>query len=51
MVVGDIPEFACGLDSYGFADLELRMAFHEALTNRLANSGSRKFQLGTHADV
>ena len=33
------------------ADLELSMAFHEALTNRLANNDLRKFQLGTPAEV
>ena len=46
-VVGDSPEMARGLDSFGFADLELSMSFHQALTIDWAANNPNKFQFGT----
>ena len=46
-VVGDSPELARGLDSFGFADLELSMAFHQALTTDWPAHDPKKFQFGT----
>ena len=42
---------ARGLDSYGFADLEVSMAFHEALTSKLKRDDPHKFQFGTPSQV
>ena len=42
---------ARALDSFGFADLELCIAFHVALTAKLRNNDPNKFQLGTPASV
>ena len=50
-VVGDSPEMARGLDSYGFQDLELSMQFHVALTSEYSDNDPRKFKLGTPTDV
>ena len=50
-VVGDSPELARALDSFGFADLELSMAFHQALTSGWAANNPKKFQFGTPSQV
>jgi hypothetical protein len=50
-VVGDSPELARALDSFGFADLELSMAFHQALTCDWAANNPKKFQFGTPSHV
>ena len=50
-VVGDSPEMARGLDSYGFQDLELSIQFHVALTSEYPDNDPRKFKLGTPTDV
>jgi len=50
-VVGDSPEMARGLDSYGFQDLELSIQFHVALTSGYADNDPRKFKLGTPNEV
>lgn len=50
-VPGDSPEHCRGLDSHGFADLEVSIAFHVALTSNLPRKDPRKFQLGTPKEV
>ena len=50
-VVGDSPELARALDSFGFADLDLSMAFHQALTSGWAANNPKKFQFGTPSQV
>jgi len=50
-VVGDSPEMARGLDSYGFSDLEVSMSFHEAVTSKLKRDDPKKFQSGTPDQV
>jgi hypothetical protein len=50
-VVGDSPELARALDSFGFADLETAIAFHAALTSRLAIDDPRRFKLGTPEEL
>jgi hypothetical protein len=46
-VVGDSPELARALDSYGFSELEVSMKFHVAITKGLRNDDPKKFQMGT----
>jgi hypothetical protein len=46
-LVGNRPEMARALDSYGFADLMVSIRFHVALTFRLDRENPMKFQLGT----
>ena len=50
-LVGDSPEMARGLDSYGFADLMVSISFHVAVTYKLGRDNNLKFQLGTPRDV
>jgi hypothetical protein len=50
-LVGDSPEMARALDSYGFVDLMVSMTFHVALTYRLPRDNPRKFQMGTPTEV
>lgn len=50
-VVGDSPENARALDSYGFSDLECSMSFHVAMTAALLPNDEKKFQLGTPNQV
>ena len=47
VVVGDSPENARALDSYGFSDLENSIKFHVAMTAALLPGDKKKFQLGT----
>jgi len=49
--VGDSPELARGLDSYGFSDLEVFIKFHVAITSALKHDEPKKFQLGTPKQV
>ena len=46
-VVGDSPENARALDSYGFSDLENSIKFHVAMTAALLPGDKKKFQSGT----
>ena len=46
-VVGDSPEMARALDSYGFADLELSMLFHVSLTSVYPDIDPRKYSFGS----
>jgi hypothetical protein len=50
-LVGDSPEMARGLDSYGFSDLMVSVNFHVALTYKLSRDNNKKFQLGTPREV
>ena len=50
-VVGDSPELARALDSYGFSDLEVSMKFHVAITKGLRDDDPKKFQMGTPQQV
>ena len=50
-VVGDSPENARALDSYGFSDLETSIRFHVSMTASLAVTDEKKFQLGTPKHV
>lgn len=50
-VVGDSPEMARALDSYGFADLELSMLFHVSLTSVYPDNDPRKFKMNTPSEV
>ena len=46
-VVGDSPENARALDSYGFSDLESSISFHVSMTAALKDDDVKKFQLTT----
>ena len=50
-LVGDSPEMARGLDSYGFSDLMVSVKFHVALTYKLGRDNNKIFQLGTPREV
>lgn len=50
-IVGDSPENARALDSYGFSDLETSIRFHVSMTASLAATDEKKFQLGTPKHV
>jgi hypothetical protein len=50
-VVGDSPELCRGLDSHGFADLVRSMVYHTVLTSSYALDDTRRFKLGTPAEV
>ena len=50
-LVCDSPEMARGLDSYGFSDLMVSLAFHVALTYKLDKDNRKKFQLGTPREM
>ena len=41
-LVGDSPEMARGLDSYGFSDLMVSLAFHVALSYKLDKDNRKK---------
>jgi len=50
-VVGDSPEICRALDSHGFADLKLSMAYHISLTSVYDNDDNRRFKTGTPTEV
>ena len=50
-VVGDSPENARALDSYGFSDLETSISYHVAMTAALEVDDVKKFQLGTPRQI
>ena len=50
-VVGDSPEFCRGLDSHGFADLVVSMAYHCSLSSVYPIDDPRRFSMGTPEQV
>ena len=50
-VVGDSPEFCRALDSHGFADLVVSMAYHCSLSTVYAVNDPRRFSMGTPEQV
>ena len=50
-VVGDSPEFCRALDSHGFADLVICMAYHCSLSSVYPVDDPRRFHMGTPAQV
>ena len=49
--VGDGPEFCRALDSHGFADLVISVAYHCSLSSVYAVDDPRRFHMGTPAQV
>mmetsp|Transcript_9144 Transcript_9144/g.20621 ORF Transcript_9144/g.20621 Transcript_9144/m.20621 type:complete len:210 (+) Transcript_9144:182-811(+) len=50
-IVGDSPEMCRALDSHGFADLKAAVMAYSSLTSVYEIADSRRFKLGTPAEV